>query len=272
MDASALEARIFAPRQVVGWVAFTFAAGFINAGAVLSCNNVVTHITGNVTSIGLDNSLTRVVLLISAAFIAGAMVAVLFRETLSHAGDIGAILPLLASFLILMGISVGGRAGALGQFGSSELGPRGSLMLALLAVAMGMVNASIAAATANKIRITHLTGPATDLAGNLVRAALGTGDGSRAELRWAALRLAKLVSFAFGAALAARVAPHLQFDMFGAAGGILIVAIGLSGAPASGDEPEAPVDDTVVREANAARCEDGAPLFPPPKRDDDARS
>jgi hypothetical protein len=58
---------------------------------------------------------------------------------------------------------------------------------------MGMVNASIATATGNRIRVTHLTGPATDLAGNVVpgiarqrrgrRARASLGDASIREAR-----------------------------------------------------------------------------------------
>ena len=104
-------------------------------------------------------------------------------------------------------------------------------MLGLLAAAMGMVNASIAAATANQVRVTHLTGPATDLAGNIVRAALGAGKGSAIEARWAMLRSAKLGSFVVGAALAVKLADDLQYDVFSLAAGILIVALGFTGAP-----------------------------------------
>jgi uncharacterized membrane protein YoaK (UPF0700 family) len=299
MDSLTVDDRIFAPRQLLGWALFSVTAGFVNGAAVMACNSFVTHVTGNITNLGLDGT-THALLLVATAFIGGAMIAVLMAETMKGRGGLGFLLPLLISFLVLIAIAAAGKAGALGDFGAAPTTRPGFVMLGLLAASMGMVNASIASATANKIRITHLTGPATDLAGNIVRAALGSGEGSRVELRWAALRLSKLFAFASGAALAARVAGPLQFDTFAAAAGILIVAVGFAGAIAvpeslldddgAGDDASAASKDGElapwaldkhagpfvverenrrrgqaaldVAELNASRCEDASPLLP----------
>ena len=233
MDSFDVETRIFAPRQVLGWTLFTLSAGFVNAGALMANKNVVTHITGNVTALATDLGLAGDYIFIVVMFLAGAMVGVLMAETLKAKGALAYCLPLLLSFLALIGISMAGKAGVFGAFGGNGRVPsqRAFLMLGLLAGAMGTVNASVAIATKNQIRITHMTGPVTDLAGNIVRAALGTGLGSSGELRWAGLRAVKLLSFAVGAGLAARVAESMQYDLFAAAAGILIVALGFTGAP-----------------------------------------
>jgi uncharacterized membrane protein YoaK (UPF0700 family) len=278
MVPTAADDRVFAPRPLIGWALFTLTAGFVNGAAVMACNSFVTHITGNVTSIALDGSAARAFLLVAAAFIVGAMFSVLMAETMKKTLGVGFVLPVLVSFAVLIGISTAGRNGAFGPFGASSKDGPAFVMLGFLAAAMGMVNASIATATANKIRITHLTGPATDLAGNLVRAALDAGDGARVELRWAALRFAKLVAFGLGAALAARVAGDLQYDVFAAAALILILAIGFAGAPGAaeaapriegggeGDDQDVARADTprpITTDIDISRCEDALPPLPP---------
>jgi uncharacterized membrane protein YoaK (UPF0700 family) len=237
---------IFAPRRALGFVLLTGTAGFVNAGALAACESFITHVTGSITSLGSSQSLTATpALLIAASFVLGAMMAVLIAETMKSKSPVaGVTLPLLASVLVLFTVALAGKTGMFGPFGSTGGDSRPPLlMLGLLAAAMGMVNASIAVATANKVRITHLTGPATDLAGNIIRAVLNRGAGSRAELRWALLRFSKLVAFAVGAMFAAKYAAHLQYDTFAAAAGILIVAVGLATSPSPASKIEAETED-----------------------------
>lgn len=243
---------IFAPRRVLGFMLLTGTAGFVNAGALAACASFITHVTGSITSMGFASSLTMTpALSIAASFVMGAMLSVLIAETLrSRSPTAGVILPLLASVLVLFTVGLAGKAGAFGAFGvttadvgsgshpGAESRPPPFLMLGLLSAAMGMVNASIATATANKVRITHLTGPTTDLAANIIRAVLNRGEGSRVELRWALLRLSKLIAFALGAAISAKHAAHLQFDTFSAAAGILIVAVGFTASPSAAPAAE----------------------------------
>ena len=240
MDSFDVETRIFAPRQVLGWTLFTLSAGFVNAGAIMANRNCVTHITGNLTNIATDMRLASEYALIVVMFLAGAMFGVLMSETLKTKGALALVLPLLFSFLTLIGIAMAGKTGVFGPFGGSrDPGQRALVMIGLLAGAMGTINASIAVATRNQVRITHMTGPVTDLAGNLVRAALGSGSGSVMELRWAALRFVKLLAFAVGAAVAAKASESLRYDVFAAGAGILVVALGFTGAPEMRDDDQA---------------------------------
>jgi hypothetical protein len=92
---------------------------------------------------------------------------------------------------------------------------------------MGMLNASVGAATANRIRVTHLTGPLTDLAGHIVRGETG----------WAVLRTAKLAAFIAGGALAAKLGDALEFHTFAAGAGLIATAVALTAfRPASRDQ------------------------------------
>jgi uncharacterized membrane protein YoaK (UPF0700 family) len=230
----------FTPRALLGWLGFSLTAGCVNAGAFLACRNFVSHVTGMVTSLSLDvpnPPLALEYFLVLAAFVTGAAVAALAVETWTGRRQAAFVLPLLLSFVSLLGVAFAGRAGLFGTFGSptSETGgPASFALLGALAAAMGLLNASVALATSNAIRSTHLTGPATDLAANLVRAALGTGEAGARELRWALLRIAKLVAFAAGGAFAALYADRLQYDVFMVAALMLVAALGLCAIP--GDE------------------------------------
>jgi uncharacterized membrane protein YoaK (UPF0700 family) len=271
MSILASDERIFQPKHVLGWTLFTLSAGFINASAVMACKSFVTHMTGNVTNLAVDTSRTTEYAFVIASFIGGAMVAVLVSETMRAKPKAAFALPLLASFVTLVVLAVLGRAGWFGAFGvDGDEGNRGFVMLGVLSAVMGMVNAAVATATQNQIRVTHVTGPATDLAANFVRAALGAGKGHFGELRWAALRVAKLATFAGGAAIAVKFADRLQYDLFAVAGGILIVALGFTGAPdgdvpasADGDDEEPSADE---RGARPLRFEDGMPMLPETER------
>lgn len=228
----------FAPRQLLGWVGFSLTAGCVNAGAFLACRNFVSHVTGMTTNLALDVGRPTLALeygLVLAAFILGAAVATLASETLGGARREGAFaLPVLLSFLALVGVAAAGRVGAFGAFGApaSETGGQADFaMLGTLAASMGLLNASVALATGNAIRSTHLTGPATDLAANLVRGALGSGKEAQRERRWGLLRAAKLAAFASGGVLAVQLAGRLEYDIFLVAAVLLVVALGLTLSP-----------------------------------------
>ncbi|MCU0685311.1 MAG: DUF1275 domain-containing protein [Polyangiaceae bacterium] len=227
----------FAPRHLLGWLGFSLTAGCVNAGAFLACRNFVSHVTGMTTSVALDVGRPTLALeyaLVLAAFILGAAVATLVAETLKSRREASFALPVLLSFLALLGVAVAGRSGVFGAFGStaSETGGQANFaMLGALAASMGLLNASVALATSNAIRSTHLTGHATDLAVNLVRAALGSGEVAARELRWALLRATKVVAFALGGVLAATCADRLQYDVFLVAAIVLVVALCLTITP-----------------------------------------
>ncbi|MBX3259964.1 MAG: DUF1275 domain-containing protein [Labilithrix sp.] len=251
----------------------------MNASAVMACQNFVTHITGNVTNLAADAPRAADYMFVIASFIGGGMIAVLIGEMMRARPKAAFALPLLASFVTLLGIAVAGKTGIFGAFGVDDHdNERAFIMLGLLAAVMGMVNASLGVATDNKIRVTHLTGPATDLAGNIVRAALGAGAGHAAEARWATLRFAKLAAFAVGAGLAVKSAPRLQYDLFAVAAGILIVALGFTGAPASADASalHAPKERPKTKKSSSGEppvvrphhYEDALPLTAPSASDD----
>lgn len=228
MKTSAFEGRVFEPRFVFGWLLFTLSAGIVNAGAVLASNTVVSHITGNVTALALDASLGVTLLVVIALFVVGAMLSTLLAESLSSRPVLGFALPITLAAALLVTTALAGKSGFFGVFGAAHKVTKLTfVMLGLLALPMGMVNAAVATATSNQVRTTHLSGPATDIAGNLVRGLLDTGKGKRAELRWAGLRFAMVVSFGCGGLVAAKLASALRYDVFVVGAGTLVLALGL---------------------------------------------
>lgn len=213
------ENQIFAPRFVAGWVFFTAAAGFVNAAGLLAGNNVVSHVTGSVTAFATQPGIAWRIAAIVAAFVLGGMLAIVAQQKVSARSAY--VLPPLGAAFVLLAIGTFGHAGAFGDFGGdNDITGHAFPMLGLLAFAMGLLNASIGAATANRIRVTHLTGPLTDLAGHLVRGEHG----------WAALRTGKLFAFIGGAVLAQSLR-GFEFQIFGIGAGILVVAVALTAIP-----------------------------------------
>lgn len=231
------ENNIFGPRFVLGWVFFAAAAGFVNAAALMAGNNVVSHVTGSITTLATDPSVTVRVALVVAAFLVGGVLAAFAKETLSP--WVAYVLPPAGASFVLLGVAALGHAGVFGTFGGdNDVKQHAFPMLALLALAMGMLNASVGAATANRIRVTHFTGPLTDLAGHIVRGELG----------WIALRVGKVVAFIAGGAFAASLAPRFEFGTFAVGAGFLVVAVALTSRSDERDDAPSVADIELARD------------------------
>lgn len=244
---------LLSPRAVLAWTLFSLAAGSVNGAAFMACRSFVTHVTGTITNVGIDAgnpALVAEYLLVFVMFIIGAMVSVLLHETVSPSSRALVILPFLAVAIVLVGVALAGSAGVFGPFGARNTETRGAFaLLALLAGAMGMQNASVALATSNAVRTTHLTGPATDFAGNVVRAALGRGLGTSREARWAGLRFVKIFAFAVGAGIAARYSTHFEYRIFNVPAAFVILGVGFSVTRDKDDEVTQTDAETESREA-----------------------
>lgn len=202
---------IYSFRHVPSWMLLAASAGTVNGVAFLTCEQYVTHVTGTVTRIGLETphiGLAAEYAVIIISFIAGALASVFAIQARARRGHRPSwATPLVAVALILAGVAVAGWAGAFGRFGGTHAAdPPPFIMLALLAFAMGLQNASVASTTGLAVRTTHLTGPATDLGIHLGTAWLARGEERRAAFRGAALRGGKVVAFMLGAGLALPVA------------------------------------------------------------------
>ena len=227
---------IYTPRHVPSWLLLAGAAGFVNGFAFLKCEQFVTHVTGIATRAGMEwphVGLAVEYTVVFACFLAGAATSAVVIQTRARRGkgDRWAI-PLVFVALILAGVAVAGQAGAFGRNGIAHAAdPPPFILLSLLALAMGLQNASVASTTGLAVRTTHLTGPTTDLGIHLGTALLATGAERRAALRGAALRGGKAVAFVLGAGLSVPLTGALGFLSLLVPAACVLVATALSFVP-----------------------------------------
>lgn len=228
------DAELMSRHRVLAWILFSWTAGSVNGGAFKACRNFVTHVTGTLTSMGIDASEIGLALeycAVFVSFILGAMIGVTIVEFVMRGRTHLVVLPFLISFLLLMIAAFAGHAGLFGPFGDVAETPGSFVLLVLLSGAMGIQNATISALTKNAIRTTHLTGPTTDLAANIVHATIGRPALRDHNVRWVFLRLSKMFAFVFGAFTAAKYAPVLEYRVFSFGAVSLLVGVALAFAP-----------------------------------------
>jgi uncharacterized membrane protein YoaK (UPF0700 family) len=205
---------IFSLRHVPSWLMLTFAAGCVNATAVLACNRFVTHVTGTVTRIGMDFDQIALMLdlvLVLVCFIAGAAASGLAINGRAHAGRRPLYaLPLLGVVVVDVAVALAGWWGWFGPFGASIDQLSDFVFLSLLSFAMGLQNGAVATSTGMLVRTTHLTGPATDLGLHVAELMFADGEKRTMARQHALLRLGKISAFAAGAAVPLALVPKIQ--------------------------------------------------------------
>ena len=203
-------------RNLPSWALLAFAAGGVNAGALLACQRFVSHVTGTVTRIGVDglDILALDYALVLAAFIGGAASAILLARKLGDAARPAYWVPLTIVAAVLASVAVAGRVGWLGAFGGTVETGRDFVLLAILGFAMGMQNAAVAASTAMAVRTTHMTGPATDLGVALAMFVTGNNSERAAARSSALLQGTKLFAFVVGGAAMAALCPRFGHAAF----------------------------------------------------------
>lgn len=196
--------RVLSRRHAPSFVLLALAAGAVNGGALLACERFVASVTSTLSRIGLNVG-ARVMgeyLLLVVAFIAGAMlsVAAVQARSLRNKRPLYA-LPLIVVSLLLVAAGFAGHRGLLGELGTRIGDARELAFLAALALAMGLLNATVTSSSELGARATHMTGQATDFGVELAQAWIARGAERRRTLRTASLRGAKLVAFSLGALL-----------------------------------------------------------------------
>jgi uncharacterized membrane protein YoaK (UPF0700 family) len=229
---------VFSARHLPSWLILAFSAGAVNVVAFLACSRFVSHISGTVSSIGMNASIFALALdsaVVLGCFVVGAMTAAALLEGRDYhkKAPLFAV-PLLLVSAILAGVGALGALGAFGVFGSlggSVEGPRDFVFLAFLSTlsfAMGLQNAAVATSTGLLVRTTHMTGPATDLGTHLTAALYTHGDARRGAFRHAGLRAGKIAAFACGGATGAALASAHGYAAFFVPSAIVLLATALS--------------------------------------------
>ena len=204
--------RLWSLRHAPTWLLLTAAAGAINVTAFCACRRFVSHVTGSVSNVALDASID--VLLPLSGFILGALVSGLLIDARFHRRSKPLYaLPLVASAGCIVAAACLGAAGAFGPFGDTADAVHDSAFLALLAFAMGLLNAAAATTTALAIRPTHMTGAATDLGVHLAIALRGHGEARKRAIGCCA-RAALLGAFIVGGVGGALLSGALEYFAF----------------------------------------------------------
>ncbi|MDC0719028.1 YoaK family protein [Nannocystis bainbridge] len=226
---------IFSPRHIPSWLLFTFAAGAVNAAALLACQTYVTHVTGTVTRLGMEVVHLMPLLdfaLVLSCFIGGAMLSGLLINGRAHQNKRPRFsVPLWISFSLVLFTAIAGHFGLLGVFGGPVIVPADFILLSILSFAMGLQNAAIATSTGLLVRTTHLTGPATDLGIHLAELMFSKDEALALAKRHAALRAGKIAAFAAGAAVTVPIAHRVEFLVFLMPASLMLLAIILSFLP-----------------------------------------
>lgn len=233
---------VFSFRHLPSWLLLAFSAGAVNVIAYLACSRFVTHVTGTVSSIGMDASTVTLALdyaVVLGCFIAGAMssTALLEGRHFQKKRPLYAA-PLLLVSSVLVGIGVAGSFGVFGTFGGSIEGPRDFAFLSILAFAMGLQNAAVATSTGQLVRTTHMTGPATDLGVHLTTALYADGEARRTAFRHAGLRAGKIAAFATGGAVGAALAHSSGYGAFFVPAVVILLATALSFVNVTAENPK----------------------------------
>jgi uncharacterized membrane protein YoaK (UPF0700 family) len=223
---------VFSWRHLPSWLLLAFSAGAVNVIAFLACSRFVTHVTGTVSSIGMDASAVTLALdygVVLGCFVAGAMsaTALLDGRHFQKRRPLFA-LPLVIVALVLALVGAAGLLGVFGTFGGTVEDPHDFAFLSVLAFAMGLQNAAVATSTGLLVRTTHMTGPATDLGVHLTTALYAEGDTRKTALRHAGLRAGKIAAFATGGAVGAALARAHGFGAFFVPATVVLLATALS--------------------------------------------
>ena len=211
------EDRLCTMRHLPSWALLAFAAGGVNVGAFLACQQFVSHVTGTLTRIGADagNMLGLDYLLVLFSFMLGAGGAVVMVRKLGEEGRaLPYWMPLALVSVVLVAVAALGEAGAFGVFGGSVEAAPDFALLCVLSFAMGMQNAAVALSTGMAVRTTHMTGPATDLAVAAATLFVGKPEERTRARQSVVLRATKLSAFVGGAVAMVPLCSRVGFLAF----------------------------------------------------------
>ncbi len=189
----------------------SFIAGHLNAGGFMASQRFVSHLTGFATQIGVDLAFGKLdhafaMAVIPLFFVLGAMISGLAVDRpiyLKSPPKYKWVFGLASSCVFLC--FLGGVLGWWGTFGEVFNQTHDFLFLALLCLACGLINAAVATGTGRLVRVTHITGLATDLGVGIVRLLSSSKEDPlrKTELAESLKRLGTLMSFILGSVLGA---------------------------------------------------------------------
>jgi uncharacterized membrane protein YoaK (UPF0700 family) len=212
-------------KTVILWLMLAFHAGYLNAGGFLSSHLFVSHMTGMVSSIGMNTA--ELLLTLEAAvapilFIFGSAVAGILIDRDTAKESVLFILLGVAIMIVLnVAALIGGVTGFFGTFGEPLMLQRDFILLFILTFMCGLQNGLFTSLTAGAIRSTHITGTATDLGLGLIKQWNQSQGHERLvdkKKNW--LRLGLILAFTSGSMTAAII--FNRFEYWGFAGSVVL--------------------------------------------------
>jgi uncharacterized membrane protein YoaK (UPF0700 family) len=208
------------PKCLPIWILMAFQAGYLNAGGFIACHRFVSHVTGFGTQAGISLSTNEYLFAFEMAlaplsFIVGAAAAAMLidKELLKKKDP-----HVKSALLIMTGIATAvwiiGEFGFFGEFGEPLRLQRDFMLLFSLCFLCGFQNALFVTLSSGSIRTTHLTGIATDIGINFVRAHYTVKDQKTFIIKQNWLRVGTFLSFTIGSMIATLVFPFTQYHGF----------------------------------------------------------
>jgi uncharacterized membrane protein YoaK (UPF0700 family) len=243
------------PRVLFHWFLLSFMAGNLNAGGFLACSRFVTHVTGFATLAGIELASGQAragigMLAVPLFFLFGVMVSAYFIDRRLNIGKrprYGFVMMLVASCLGL--VILGGAFRLFGDFDLVFVLKRDFLLMALLCMASGLMNAAITTSSGAFVRITHLTGITTDLGIGVMRVlAMSPGDKHyRMEKLANFYRAGNIFCFTIGSLVGASLFIRIKYLGFLLPFALALYAARLAyGSKDEGDAGPNPVPDGVA--------------------------
>lgn len=201
------------------WGSLAFQAGAINIGGFLACHRFVSHTTGFATIfaaelIKMEWVTALGMLSVPFFFLIGAMLSAFLVDTRIQSDKkplysvVFFILSSLLTAVALLGVS-----NKFGEFGAPANIFADYFLLASLAFASGLQNATVSSAFGAVVRTTHLTGITTDLAIGITRIFRRTHklNSRENEIRANTMRASIIGLFVSGSGLSAYIYLHAEY-------------------------------------------------------------
>lgn len=205
---------------LVHWLIMIACAGVMNAVAFIGLGTFATHVTGFATLFGVHashfefgNALAA--LAVPLFFLLGSIISGLCVEARVRQGKAPYYdyVMYMCSILLLIACFIGNVKESNPGVGALHL-QKNFLLLSLICLSSGLMNAVLSHSTHSTLRITHLTGVTTDLGRGIAELiSLRTYRGMRAEVKVNLQRGLTIVAFAIGSLFGAVIFRAIDFSV-----------------------------------------------------------
>jgi len=217
---------VYSKEKIAFWFISAFKSGFINSSGFLISGKFVSHVTGFGTQVGIamghsDYFFGAELLIIPFSFILGGVITSFILEDTKEKNSnpsyhyVQGLITFLIAVLIFLGeFNLVSADVPFDQDQSYNLVE--FMIIGLLCLICGLKNSLVTWATYGKIRVTHMTGNATDIGLHLLSLISPRHKESRLKEKKMinVYRMGLLISFSMGAFISAIVFPWIGYKAF----------------------------------------------------------